>query len=134
MAELSSAFRLDRDSKDAIEAQCRRNLAESESAMVELLLTHDAEAEAEAMLDPNIAYIDVSPASKNWLRGEALVLMFFCQRHCGKVSYFAKKKRKEKRGKKKEVTKTYPAVPVQNKSLLTYFSILPFPASKVPGK
>ena len=69
MSELLSARHLDRESKAAVEARSLRNLAQFESAMVDLLLAHDAEAEVETRLDPNIAYIDVVPVSTSWFGG-----------------------------------------------------------------
>ena len=70
MSELLSARHLDRESKAAVEARSLRNLAQCESAMVDLLLAHDAEAEVETRLDPNIAYIDVVPVSTSWFGGK----------------------------------------------------------------
>ena len=69
MSELLSARNLDRESRAAVEARSHRNLAQCESAMIDLLLAHDAEADLETQLDPNIAYIDVVSVSTSWFGG-----------------------------------------------------------------
>ena len=66
MSQLQSAHRLDRESRVAVETNSRRNLAESEAEMINLLLTHDAETEVETLLDPNVAYVDILSKS-SWL-------------------------------------------------------------------